>query len=331
MKKRIDVIDIAKAIGIILLIIGHKTDLMSFKNFVSLFLMPMFFIYSGFVMNENKNIKSENKLLASYLVYSLFFAIYYGLFIEKCFKGFVLACWQTVTLYGISVLWFVSSLWAGKILVKNIYRIKTINIRKILITIIYSISYTISIFLIKINNTTAFLTLFKYLSYSVIRVGNILIFIYLGYSKKKYIKKFIEFIENRTLFCILCAIALFPILLVFSRNIIYDYHQLINGPFLINIIGAILGTLFILLISSVINKLSIKEIFCWIGKNTLFIMTLDFYSIYPKIKYILHTNNKFILAIFYSLIAFTTTKYISPFFEMLIKKVEKILNKYIVF
>lgn len=69
--KRIESLDIAKGIGILIVVLGHvlRTDDVFLKKFIFSFHMPLFFMLSGFVFNtENKKgkglIGSELKLLS---------------------------------------------------------------------------------------------------------------------------------------------------------------------------------------------------------------------------------------------------------------------------
>lgn len=51
-KKRIDYLDIAKGIGIILVLVGHISKNDEINRFLYLFHMPLFFIISGMLYKE---------------------------------------------------------------------------------------------------------------------------------------------------------------------------------------------------------------------------------------------------------------------------------------
>ena len=54
-KKRMDYIDIAKGIGIILVILGHRNISTDIKQFIYTFYMPLFFMLSGYLFKfKNK-------------------------------------------------------------------------------------------------------------------------------------------------------------------------------------------------------------------------------------------------------------------------------------
>lgn len=95
-KERIDWIDIAKGIGIILVVMGHlAAEDQDLKRFIYCFHMPLFFFISGIVFNI-KNIKFKKffikKFKSVYLPYAVFLSADY-------LVGFVLA----IKKYGLSV------------------------------------------------------------------------------------------------------------------------------------------------------------------------------------------------------------------------------------
>ena len=91
-KQRIAEIDVAKAIGIICVIIGHGTTGV-IHNYIYLFHMPLFFILSGYMIKGEK-------------------------------LSFLANVMNTCTLYGIHPLWFISSLWIAKLAIRILKYIK---------------------------------------------------------------------------------------------------------------------------------------------------------------------------------------------------------------
>lgn len=119
--KRIESLDIAKGIGILIVVLGHvlRADDVFLKKFIFSFHMPLFFMLSGFVFNtENKKgkglIGSELKLLSSYIVYGLLYllinipigVISKSFSLWEAFMGF----YQLIVLYGRGPLWFLTAL-----------------------------------------------------------------------------------------------------------------------------------------------------------------------------------------------------------------------------
>ena len=80
-KKRIDYFDIAKGIGIILMILGHMSLQNEYlKNFIYSFHMPLFFIISGYFFKQRDNkVCMKNilkKLIVPYIVTCVFIIAY---------------------------------------------------------------------------------------------------------------------------------------------------------------------------------------------------------------------------------------------------------------
>ncbi len=93
---RNDTIDIAKGIGIILVIMGHTPSIVPeiIRNWISIFHMPLFFFLAGVfadygITKPSKSVvKSAKRLLLPYVVYSLIFSAI--LYIESAFDRKVL-------------------------------------------------------------------------------------------------------------------------------------------------------------------------------------------------------------------------------------------------
>ena len=114
---RIREIDMAKAIGVICMLIGHRT-VGPIHDYVYLFHMPLFFILSGCTMKEEKLsvgqiLRRENKLLSSYIVFSVI-VIVQQFCLEPNRNVLVQNIVDTFSFFGIGALWFLSSLWIAK-------------------------------------------------------------------------------------------------------------------------------------------------------------------------------------------------------------------------
>ena len=72
-------IDIAKAIGILLMILGHCTVPWSVRKFISSFHMPIFLIFSGYFFKDQDITttisKGFNQLIKPYLITSFFLVL----------------------------------------------------------------------------------------------------------------------------------------------------------------------------------------------------------------------------------------------------------------
>lgn len=83
--KRISSIDVAKGLGILIVVLGHILGESDFflEKLIFSFHMPLFFILSGFVLkisNEkqklNDILRSETKLIAAYIFYAVLYIIF---------------------------------------------------------------------------------------------------------------------------------------------------------------------------------------------------------------------------------------------------------------
>lgn len=79
--KRIQWIDIAKGIGIILVLIGHISLNKKINNFIYSFHMPLFFILSGYLYKNKENyVKKKTKtILVPYFIVSIISFVYWFL------------------------------------------------------------------------------------------------------------------------------------------------------------------------------------------------------------------------------------------------------------
>ena len=90
MKQRDETIDIAKAIGIIAVVLGHTE--FTYSNFLYQFHLPLFFFLSGMVWNERKIndppkyiISKIRSLYIPFILYELIFLLLHNIF---CYIGF---------------------------------------------------------------------------------------------------------------------------------------------------------------------------------------------------------------------------------------------------
>jgi len=122
--KRLDYIDMAKGIGIILVVLGHiiYTE-ESIRVWISSFHMPLFFLIAGIVMaiKNESNIdirKKFNSLIIPYMWFSLIdFIIDIGnvLLGKIDISVFITNLISSVTFYGKSVLWFLTALFLSEV------------------------------------------------------------------------------------------------------------------------------------------------------------------------------------------------------------------------
>ena len=123
--KRISYIDMAKGMGIILVVAGHTGFLSeTVLTWVMSFHMPLFFILSGMLLShthaDRQNMstflkKKARGILIPYFSFSALSILFSAILDNASFASYLPnALVQTFTLYGISVLWFLPALFLGE-------------------------------------------------------------------------------------------------------------------------------------------------------------------------------------------------------------------------
>ena len=136
--KRITYFDIAKGIGILLVLIGHLQNdiifsyspyILSLCSWIFSFHMPLFFIISGMLIccrkEEEKDLKEIvrkrfRSIMIPYFWFSLIyiFIVLYSLLISKVvpLKTLFIQLWYVLGMYGMNVLWFLPAIFAAEIM-----------------------------------------------------------------------------------------------------------------------------------------------------------------------------------------------------------------------
>lgn len=130
-KKHLDYLDLAKGIGIILVVVAHSTLTSdAVQAYITAFHMPLFFIVSGMLIchngEENKEFRStvRRKLRTIMIPYIAFTVAYLIFDIIDMYLGLEVLTWRDIAdsvieflaLYGMSVLWFLPALFIGELL-----------------------------------------------------------------------------------------------------------------------------------------------------------------------------------------------------------------------
>lgn len=286
---RDDKITIAKAIGIILMVVVHAGLPQMEANFIIMFHMPLFFIVSGYcfkekyLSNNTDFIKRKIKgLYIPYIKYALLFLLLHNLFFHLNiyndsygFKGevshlysikeYISKAFQIVTAMReheqlLGGYWFIKQLFLGSILSFFIIKKWKSHLLAILagtmIACIFVNYFNLLIPYFGINSLTL-LSMFFFISGYYIRTHAIC--------------------KNNNYISILYFIIVLAISLLIPTSMLrFDYMNIIPYS-----IAAIAGTLLTLHISDRINKSqykALKDSFIYIGNNTLPILTWHFLS-----------------------------------------------------
>lgn len=279
-KKRISYLDMVKGIGIILVVFGHSTCAPAeVLTWIVSFHMPLFFIVSGMliyhVREEDRNMKVcvRKKLKTLMLPYITFSIIY---ILIKIFFLFVIPSWmtkdqllqaiyQTVTLYGISVMWFLPALFLGQIVFLGVRKLRKYR-EGATITVAIGLAI-VPIYLKPVVEKIEILGL-RYFAYVLLRASIAFAFITLGYYAKKY---FIKEREKKSIWEFVLGVVLL-ILLVCMRdvNTRVDMNFVVFGKYpLVFYVNAVIGSMSIVLICK--NMKTIRTL-VYLGANSLVIM-----------------------------------------------------------
>lgn len=287
MNERDTAIDITKAIGILLVIIGHCAPIpyIPYRHFIYTFHMPLFFIISGYFFRRKDNrtllISDFKYLMIPYFVTCV--TVVLLVTCEKILTGhggvihYVLAtfigsgskhgCLFLSDLPSIGAIWFFPAL----LVCKNVYNListYSINQRLVFSAIIYLIATLIGRYVI-------------FIPFSVLSGLSAIIFYSIGdyYRTKKT-----RITWGYLIIGILCWVISFKyscIYLVQPRTDLY----------FIDVIGATTATFFLYKISIIIsNWQRINKLLLWIGKYTMYILCFHLIDINVGISNML-TNN----------------------------------------
>ena len=164
--KRLDYIDRAKGIAILLMILGHAAPGRVILTWIFAFHMPLFFIVSGVLVREKFRgtisffeVKTSFKkrlfqLGIPYVVFSLVLTLFYGFlnYTTSGNWGVFSYIFQIVTLQGVDSLWFIPCYFAAEFLMKltcmcSSKLVNVIGVGSILLIIVlFSLSDAISSF-----------------------------------------------------------------------------------------------------------------------------------------------------------------------------------------
>lgn len=267
--KRIVWVDIAKGIGILLVLIGHISQNPYISSFIYCFHMPLFFIISGYLYKDKPQYirKKMKTILLPYLFFAIISFVYWY-FIERNIRG------QTVNPINIFLniwlarggndnyifnvaLWFLPCLLIVEIVFHSlIKRIKSIKHLSVVMFIFSILGYAY-----------AKLDLIR-LPFCIDVALTAIVFYFFGYCwKNKLESNFIKFnkIRKSILFCICLLVTIILSQLITS----IDMNNLQYPFYIFLYILPIFGFLIIYIISTSIKQ---NKILQYLGTNTLIIM-----------------------------------------------------------
>tara|TARA_B110000240_G_scaffold3750_1_gene4246 strand:- start:10417 stop:11400 length:984 start_codon:yes stop_codon:yes gene_type:complete len=266
--QRINWIDQAKGIGILLVVIGHMNIPQELSKIIFSFHMPLFFFISGYLYNEKKySVNFENvfysklkSLVWPFITFTIFYLIL-SVFINQ---NSIINSFDYVNFFKgnrslNTPLWFLTALFSTEIIFSQIIRF--FNIRKaiFLILLILIIGFFNAIF-------------WRYSFFLNIDIALVTILFFLvGWLFKKYNWGKSIFKKGRTLLYIIIAAII--LLLTSLTNEKINILENIYGNLILMLLAVIFGiSLTILLAKQILNFKFLRIVFEYFGKNSLIIL-----------------------------------------------------------
>ena len=260
--KRLEWLDIAKGVAIILMVLGHTSIPDQLSNFIFAFHMPLFFIASGWCTDWTKDnygafvLKKMRTLGIPFLVYSVsviiiaWLAGYQGIEL----RGVLIKGWEGYAL------WFVPVLFLSLVIAKSIMCF--INIAWF--------RYAVCLLLILGGALLRYYHI--YLGWTLATVPYATCLVLLGSSLREF-QKYID--KPRWWIFVVCLILTIAI----SQNWRLDLAWNNIIPVVILTVGAISGTAMVFTLSSWLNKQTrfsfVSKVLMAIGKETFIIMAFS--------------------------------------------------------
>ena len=284
MKNRIGYFDIAKGIGIILVVIAHIEYMpLDLREYIVSFHMPAFFVISGMLMKltgeKERPVKplilhKLQRIMLPYLVFSIIYPLVdlakFGitgkgysiqLFLQDLLAG--------VAMIGVSVLWFLPALFFSELIVLAAVK----NAKKPLVWFLLVLLF-LALWQIPFLVPGMALVMWRIIYCSVL--------VMLGYVVFPFINKVSDY-PVRLLFV---SVALFVILYFTSlANGIVDLHFITFGNKALYYLNAMMGSLAMILLSIFIESKLMNRIgrmLEFFGRHSLFIMIthINFFVLY---------------------------------------------------
>ncbi len=288
-KKRLTYLDMAKGIGVFLVLIGHLQGDPFFSysplfaplcTWIFSFHMPLFFIISGMLIRLKRDEEKDFKSLAAKRFRGIMIPYYWFSFFYLCVVVYALISgniqvgtlleqiWYVMSCYGMSVLWFLPALFLGELLFILILK----KVRKPFAPIVCLVTTAIAIganWIVK-SNLSGVDSLKRVLELCtvLIRPFFVVSFIAIGY----YVY---GLFQERERFCLpefgIGIGLMIANLATFRFNGGVDFRSLVMGNYLLYYFGAVCASLGLILICK--NLPPMKPITFW-GCNSLIVMAV---------------------------------------------------------
>lgn len=289
MGKRVEWLDVAKGMAIILVVLGHSSLPALLNRYIFAFHMPFFFFASGYTSDFNKYSFGEyicrkaKVLLLPFFIYSVINLILQpyvsDLTYQEYWVQFLSKGWLAVPL------WFVPVLFIALLIAKLVFMIENRIMRLVLIGLLPSFSVVLK-----------YLDIWLPWNISVVPYASFLI-VTANYFKRYYKSSFLDKTNYKLLLMIVCMSATFGISYYWKLDLCWNNIL----PLIPLLVGAIAGSIFLSLSAMLIVKYCkhIKKILVSIGRETYLILAFaEVTIVYLNYFFTLNSAIKYILLIF---------------------------------
>ncbi len=299
-KKRVYYLDIAKGLGVILMILGHVTDLsIPSRQFVTSFHMPLFFVISGviiFITGETARDMQDivkRKLKSIMLPYFVFSVL--SLIVEMYCTGILKngGTWAifrehlfaTVFLIGASVFWFLATLFFGELLFLGIFKKTSEPVCGAVVAALAVLAYLGHVGENHLQMIYGSLSWYPWLHLflnAFLRAFFAAFFVAAGY----YGSRLIEKIPDGLLWNLLSGVVLMALTLVVSqRNGVTDMNYMVYNNIFLYLLTSLCGSFGTLFLCRGLEKWSAAppfQLVRYYGRNSLIVMMTHapFYIMY---------------------------------------------------
>lgn len=338
-KTRIKEYDIAKGIGILLVIIGHNINESSdIRTLIYSFHMPLFFVLSGLVMKKEnvESFRREQNLILSYIFYTTVYVLY-DLLVRFMVLHSITArqlawrIYQGASLFGVSVLWFIPTLVGAKLIADWLYRRLT---KKSLLLIVCLIQYILSVLIANYISALNIHGTIYYPIVYVIRTNGMSAFVLLGKTFSNDLRVFLgnegatKDIKRVHYFIVVGA--LLALFMAYSYTEQTDFHYMKVNNIIATLVTSIAGTIIVLEISKIIGRYMLfSRVLTFFGKHSLFIMVTSEYFKIQTLLQKLYENCSFesrtFAVVSLCLVEIILIKYVEPICNKLISKMSGVL------
>lgn len=278
--KRITYIDMTKGIGILLVVFGHSSfPSPEINQWISSFHMPLFFLLSGMLLSHTgaheKPLgttlkKKARTILVPYLWFSIFSILFSAILDTATFATYLPnALLQTVVFYGISVLWFLPSLFFGETVFLFIRKHTSLPLTALLSLVVCLISVLVvnTYHYHYVIDFGSYLSLLgAYLISVFVRAGMAVTFLALGYfSHHLFFKKEHKTVTYIVLACLFLALNLY---LAFKNDAV-DLNNMVFHDYRLYFPAAYCGGMFVICLCA---ALPAWKPLMTVGKHSLIIM-----------------------------------------------------------